>query len=99
MVDLTELIVTENGLTNLDGRIVNAIPVGKPLIMTLLIGEEKNKDRITYRLQRMYNKPETANAYVLGEGLDENHTLVHTTSDMEDHYKAFAVQYYKLNPA
>ena len=98
MVDLTELIVTENGLTNLDGRIVNAIPIGKPLIMSLLIEDEKNKDRIMYFLQKIY-KPETANAYVLGEGLDENHTLVHTTSDMEDHYKAFAVQYYKLNTA
>lgn len=95
MSDLTELLVNEKGLIDLKGLVVNAIPVGQPLIFSLLIKEEKDKRAILAEL--LLYKPKNANAYVLGEGLDKNHFLVQVTQDLEGRYKAYAVQYYKLN--
>jgi hypothetical protein len=105
MGNLTRLLFGEKGLTDLEGNVVQANPVGEPILLTIARDRnEFDRERLELPssisdqeiLERELKKcsPRNADCYVLGE---EKFPIIHEflLGEVGGDYFAYTVQYYR----
>ena len=66
--DLRELVINEEEMITLDGKVINVDPVGRPITMfwETIYGESPYKDRFHELFDENYDLPSEADSFVRG---------------------------------
>jgi len=105
MTNLVELLGSENGLTNRSGEAVSVTPIGAPILMMVpRINDDFDRsgmdlaasatDQEVLETELADYKPDSANAYVLGE----KYPIVRDVAPEHcSEFFAYPVQFYRTN--